>query len=327
MAHPEAQLSRLPVLAIVGPTASGKSMIAMAVAEALGLEIVSIDSMTIYRGLDIGTAKPSEADRERVPHHLIDIADPKHPYNVSQFQMTARAAISDIHARNRVPLLVGGAGLYFRAVVDDLRFPPADELVRTRLETQDPAELRARLATHDPRAAETVDLSNLRRVVRALEVIEITGSPFSAFRASWDSYESRYELSVIGLRTESDELDRRIRDRTRAMIRDGLLDEVRRLLGSGAREYLTASRAIAYRQIVSHLDGEITLDDAVEQIVIATRQYARRQMVWFRKDPRVEWLDSGPSADAAVLARFRAAIDGSGIHRESMRTVGEGPID
>lgn len=289
-----------PVLAIVGPTASGKSEIALSIAEQTGAEIVAVDSMTIYRGMDIGTAKPSAADRQRVPHHLLDIADPAKPYSVAQFQRAARAAIAAIHARGSLPLLVGGSGLYFRAVVDDLQFPPTDPGVRERISTQDAQELRRALATNDPIAHQRIEEGNVRRVIRALEVMELTGTPFSAFRASWDTYESRYDLRVAGLRLDADALSRRIAERTQTMLDAGLEEEVRGLLQRGLRDALTASRAIAYREMVAVVDGVLDRSEAQRLIEAATRQYARRQMAWFRKDPRIQWVDALNGASEAV---------------------------
>lgn len=292
-----------PVLALIGPTASGKTEIGIRLAEALGAEIVAVDSITIYRGMDVGTAKPTAEQRARVPHHLLDVADPSEPYSVARFQRAARAAIAGIHARRRVPLLVGGSGLYFRAVVDDLVFPPTDAGLRARLGRLPPEDLAARLRDLDPSSAGRIDPANLRRVVRALEVAELTGAPFSEFRASWDRYQSRYDLTVAGLRIDGDALAARVAERTRAMLDGGLVDEVRRLLDRGLRDALTASRAIAYREVVSYLDGAVTLDEVAALISSATRRYARRQMIWFRKDPRVRWIEAGdpdPTARAAL---------------------------
>lgn len=294
------QLRPQPVLAIVGPTASGKSEIAMTVAEQVGAEIVAVDSMTIYRGMDIGTAKPTAVDRERVPHHLLDIADPAKPYSVAQFQRAARAAIAGIHARGSLPLLVGGSGLYFRAVVDDLQFPPTDPGVRERISTQDPHELRRALAAKDPIAHQRIEEGNIRRVIRALEVMELTGTPFSAFRASWDTYQSRYDVRIAGLRRDAEALSRRIAERTQTMLDAGLEDEVRVLLHQGLRDALTASRAIAYREMVAVVDGVLNRSEAKSLIEAATRQYARRQMTWFRKDPRIQWVDPSNGTSDAV---------------------------
>jgi tRNA dimethylallyltransferase len=294
------------VLALIGPTGAGKTEIALALAPALRAEIVSIDSMQIYRGMDIGTAKAGQDERAKVPHHMIDIADPAHPYSVAQFQRAARAAIAQVSARGRVPLLVGGSGLYFRAVVDDLKFPPTDDLVRARVAADDPERLLERLRIADPQAAERIEPANVRRIVRALEVLELTGQPFSAFRESWDEYRSRYDLVVAGLRLDPALLDQRIDQRTRAMFASGLIDEVKSLLDQGLRSALTASRAIAYKEAVASLDGEMTRDEAVAATALATRRFARRQMTWFRKDPRIRWFDAAGETVAREVHDFLA---------------------
>lgn len=280
------------VLALLGPTGAGKTAVSLAVAPAVRAEIVGVDSMQIYRGMDLGTAKPTPEERRRVPYHLIDIADPGTPFSVAAFQGAARAAIDAILLRGRVALLVGGSGLYYRAVVDDLEFPPTDPAVRRSIERGHPSELAASLRARDPEAAERIDPANVRRVVRALEVMELTSRRFSEFRTAWDRYESRYDLVAAGLLVEPDDLARRIAARVDRMLEAGLVDEVRGLLERGFRSSLTASRAIAYPEIVAHLEGSITLDDAREQIVRNTRRYARRQMSWFRADPRTRWFDA-----------------------------------
>jgi len=287
------------VLALVGPTAAGKTEISLEVAPGLRAEIVSLDSMQVYRGMEIGTAKPSAEERSRVPHHMLDVADPARAYSVAAFQSAARAAVEGILARGRRALLVGGSGLYYRAVVDELRFPPTDPRVRGEIEREDPADLLARLRARDPEAAERIEPANVRRVVRALEVIELTGRSFSEFRTTWDRYESRYDLVVGGIYLSRETLVRRIEARVDAMIERGLIDEARALLDRGLRGALTASRAIAYQEAVAHLDGAITLEEVKEQIVRSTRRLARRQMSWFRADPRVRWFD-GRQTERAV---------------------------
>jgi tRNA dimethylallyltransferase len=278
-----------PLLALVGPTASGKSSIAVETAEALGAEIVSADSMTVYRGMDVGTAKPTEAERARVPHHVLDVADPRAPFTVAEYQRLAREAIADIGSRAGLPLVVGGSGLYFRAAVDDLKFPPSDPAVRAQLETEDSDKLARRLKEQDPDALSFIDPANRRRVVRALEVIELTGRPFSSFREEWDRYEP---ATVAGLRVSDETLDARIRARLVAMLEGGLLDEVRRLIGIGCRDALTSSQAIAYREAIAVLDGLMTEGEFLEESARATRRLARRQMSWFRRDPRIRWFDA-----------------------------------
>jgi tRNA dimethylallyltransferase len=292
--EPESERPRRPpvVLALVGPTGAGKTRIALELAPALRAEVVSIDSMQIYRGMDVGTAKPGPQERARVPHHLVDVADPARPYSVAAFQRAARTAIEGILARGRVPLLVGGSGLYFRAVVDELEFPPTDPSVRARIGRSDPAELMAALRARDPDAASRIAPANVRRIVRALEVIEITSRRFSEFRAAWDRYASRYDLVPAGLRMNPDLLGVRIAERTDRMLEGGLVEEVRGLLDRGLRTALTASKAIAYPEVVAHLDGAMTPAEARAGIIRNTRRYARRQMGWFRADPRIVWFDA-----------------------------------
>lgn len=280
-----------PVLAIVGPTGIGKSAAALVLAEHLRAEIVAVDAFTVYRGMDIGTAKPTPADRARVPHHLIDVLEPTEECTVQWVQQAGRVAIDDVLGRAAIPLLVGGSGLYFRAVVDPLEFPPTDPAVRAGIEARyrnDPAEAHAALAAVDPQAAGRIDPGNLRRSVRALEVIALTGRPFSAWRRAWEAYDSVYpQLRVIGLRLPRDELAARLDRRVDAMIADGLIDECRAL---AARDLsATARQAIGYAEVLDHLGGRCTLDEAVARIKIRTRQYAVRQERWFSVDPRVRW--------------------------------------
>lgn len=277
------------LLALVGPTASGKTHIATEIAAQFNLEVVCADSMTVYRGMDIGTAKPDSNARARVRHHLLDIADHAEPFSVAEFQRHARAALAEIGARGRRALVVGGSGLYFRAVVDELAFPPADPAIRARLEAEPADVLAARLRAADPEAASFVDTANRRRVVRALEVIEATGKPFSGFRSEWSRFSPVF---AAGLQVDGAILEGRIRARLEGMLAGGFLDEVRKLLSCGLRESLTASRAVAYPQALAHLDGAATQDEFVEAVVRATRRLARRQMSWFRRDPRIRWFDA-----------------------------------
>jgi tRNA dimethylallyltransferase len=259
--------------------------------------------MTVYRGMDIGTAKPSPADRARALHHLLDVADPGEAFSVARYQGLARAAFQDIRARGAVPLVTGGSGLYFRAAVDDLDFPPTDAAVRARLEIEDTESLAVRLKKEDPDAATFVDLVNRRRVVRALEVIELTGRPFSSFRDAW----GRYTPAIAaGLAPPLDELDARIERRLKGMLDEGLLDEVRALLKDGHREAVTSSQAIPYRQAVDLIEDRMTRDEFLEQATRATRRLARRQLSWFRRDPRITWFDADQSerAQAEVGAYY-----------------------
>ena len=299
-------------VAIVGPTASGKSAVALAVAERLGdVDLLSIDSMQVYRGMDIGTAKPSPEERARVPHHLLDLVDPSHDFTVAEFQRAYRDAVADIASRGRRMILVGGTGLYHRAVIDDLDLPGEWPEIRSGLlaeaELLGPEPLHARLATLDPAAAARIEPGNTRRTVRALEVCVGSGRPFSSFGPGLDVY-PQTPIVQIGLRWDRDVLAARIERRVRAMIDAGLVDEVRALRASGLSR--TASQALGYKELLAHLEGAQPLDGAVEQIVVRTRQFAVRQLRWFQRDPRVRWVDvaddpvveSGPIVAAALDA-------------------------
>jgi len=291
------------VCALVGPTAVGKTLAALEVAESIGAEIVSVDSMQVYRAMDIGTDKAGPEVRARVPHHLLDLCDPDHELTVAEFQGLARDAIEDIAGRGRTPLLVGGSGLYFRAVVDDLEFPPRSLELRTSLEERidelGAEALYAELRELDPWAASRIEPNNARRIVRALEVIELTGRPFSA-NTAWDRYESRYDLRVAGLERPREELYERIEQRVERMVERGLAEEVRALDQRGMSA--TARQALGYKQI---LDAGPNADpEGVRgEIVRATKRFARRQLSWFKSDPRIEWVD--PS-DPALADRLRA---------------------
>jgi len=312
-----------PVIAVLGPTAAGKSDLALRLARDLGGEIINADSMQLYRGMDIGTAKLTAGQRQGIPHHLLDVWDVRYPANVAEYQRMARDAIAAVAARGRVPILAGGSGLYLRAALDDLNFPGTDPAVRERLEAElaelaarGPAELHARLAALDPAAAAAILPSNGRRIVRALEVIELSGPGFTA---TLPTYESLYPAVQIGLRVSRGELDRRIATRVDRMWQAGLVDEVRGLERAGLREGRTASRALGYAQVLRFLAGEWTEDEAREQTVKATRRFARRQESWFRRDPRVIWLDTGPGAD--LPAQAVATIDRCGSPSAGSRST------
>lgn len=291
------------VVAVLGPTATGKSGLGIALAQALGGEVINADSMQLYRGMDIGTAKLTEPQRQGVPHHLLDIWDVRQAASAAEYQDLARAAIAAIQARGRVPVLVGGSGLYVRAALDDLNFPCTVPSIRERLETElttmGAGALHERLASLDPAAAAAILPSNGRRIVRALEVIELTGGPFSA---TMPGYESLYPAVQLGLRVDRAELDLRIGARAGRMWRDGFVAEVRGLEARGLREGLTASRALGYAQVLRHLAGEWTDEQARQETVRATRKFARRQESWFRRDPRIVWLDAGQDSQALLAA-------------------------
>ncbi|WP_035812381.1 tRNA (adenosine(37)-N6)-dimethylallyltransferase MiaA [Jiangella gansuensis] len=287
--------SDTPVVAVVGPTAAGKSDLAVELALRLGGEVVNADSMQLYRGMDIGTAKLTVAERRGVPHHLLDIYDVTQPATVAEFQGLARAAIDDCHRRGVVPVLAGGSALYVRAVLDRFEFPGTDPRIRERLEAElaevGAAQLHSRLAVHDPAAAAAILPTNGRRVVRALEVIELTGRPFTATLPP-RTYAYDHVLQ-IGLDVPRDQLDARIERRVDIMWERGLVDEVRRLAENGLREGPTASRALGYAQVLAFLDGGdtgYTEELARTETVQATRRFARRQHGWFGKDDRVVWL-------------------------------------
>ncbi|MDQ4084415.1 MAG: tRNA (adenosine(37)-N6)-dimethylallyltransferase MiaA [Actinomycetota bacterium] len=295
-----------PVVAVVGPTAAGKSDLAVDLAEHLGGEVVNGDSMQVYRGMDIGTAKLSPAQRRGVPHHLLDVLDVTEPATVAQFQRWAREAIDDCRSRGRTPVLVGGSALYVRAVLDRFEFPGTDPDVRARLERQlaehGPQRMHAVLAGSDPEAAARILPGNGRRIVRALEVIALTGRPFSA-RLPEHVYHYD-DVRQVGVDVPRSVLDERIALRVEQMWAAGLVEEVRRLEARGLREGRTASRALGYAQVLRFLAGEYDEDTARERTVSATRRFARRQDSWFRKDPRIRWLAYD---DPALLARARDA--------------------
>lgn len=297
-----------PVVAIVGPTASGKTSLSLDLAQELGGEVVNTDAMQVYRGMDIGTAKLPPAERRGVPHHLLDTLDVREPATVAQFQAWARAAVADIRGRGATPVLVGGSALYTRAILDRFDFPGTDADVRARFETElevvGPEALHARLRDLDPVAAERIEPENGRRIVRALEVIELTGQSFSARLPVQEYYDPA--TVQVGVEIERDVLEERIRARVRTMFETGLLDEVERLLAAGLAEGRTASRAIGYPQAIAVLAGEMDVAEAQERTVIATRRFARRQMAWWKNDPRITWVRyDDPDRVAKALAVVR----------------------
>jgi tRNA dimethylallyltransferase len=297
-----------PVIAVVGPTAVGKSELSLSLARTLDGEVVNADSMQLYQGMDIGTAKLSETERAGVPHHLLDIWPVTQAASVSEYQRLARRAIDDIRARGRTPILVGGSGLYVRAAIDNLQFPGTDSHVRARLDAElehlGSAAMHARLAAVDPAAAAAILPGNGRRIVRALEVIELSGQPFTA---TLPEYESVYPVIQLGLAMPRPELDRRIAERVQRMWELGLVGEVRRLEQVGLRAGRTASRALGYAQVLRSLAGDWTEDEAAAQTVSATRRFVRRQESWFRRDPRVTWIEAGAGLADRALAVAQSA--------------------
>ena len=301
----------MTLIAVVGATAAGKSDLAVELALALDGEVVNADSMQLYRGMDIGTAKLPPAERAGVPHHLLDIWEVTRTASVSEYQQFARAAIAEIRGRGRIPILVGGSGLYVRAAIDNLEFPGTDPLLRDGLEAEladlGAAALHARLARADPAAAAAILPGNGRRIVRALEVIELSGRPFSA---TLPDYESVYPAVQLGLQLPRDELDRRVAGRVSRMWQAGLVAEVRELAGRGLRQGRTASRALGYAQVLRFLAGEWTQEQAAAETARATRRFARRQESWFRRDPRISWL---PADEPGLAGRALAVLRESGL--------------
>jgi tRNA dimethylallyltransferase len=304
------QPRRLPLLAIVGPTATGKTGLAIELALRLNGEIVSADSRQVYQGMDIGTAKPTPEQRALVPHHLLDIITPNTSYTLTQYQADAQAAIDAIHARGRLPLLVGGTGLYIRAVVDNLAIPevPPQWSLRRELEEQAAREgaaaLHARLAALDPASAARIDPANVRRVIRALEVCLVTGQPFSAQQGA---RLSPYHTLLLGLTCERARLYERADRRVDAMIAAGLVDEVRALVAQGYDWHLPAMTSLGYGEIGAYLRGETSLAEAIERLRHNTHRYIRRQYTWFRPDSRIHWLEcEAPGLEDAALALIQA---------------------
>jgi tRNA dimethylallyltransferase len=282
----------VPIVAVVGATASGKSGLSLELAERLGGEVVNTDAMQVYRGMDVGTAKLPPAERRGIPHHLLDTLSVRDPATVAQFQGWARTVIGQLRARGRAPVLVGGSALYTRAIIDRFEFPGTDEAVRNRLEAElgevgSPA-LHQRLREVDPATAARIPVENGRRIVRALEVIELTGAVYTPDLPTFQYLDPH--TVQIGVDIDRPTLDARIEQRVDLMFDGGFVDEVARLLDEGLAAGRTASRAIGYHQVAAHLAGDLTLAEARDRTVFATRRFARRQDGWFRKDPRITWI-------------------------------------
>ena len=293
-----------PVL-LAGPTAVGKSAVALALAEMLGGEIISVDSMQVYRGLDLGTAKPSAAERARVPHHLLDVVELSEAFDAAQFVRLATAAVVEIQARGRVPIFCGGTGLYFKAWLEGLgEAPPSDARVRAELEATPLAELLAELEQRDPLTYARIDRQNPRRVIRAVEVIRLTGKPFSAQRANWNpEVRSQKSEVIFCFSREPADLRARIETRVDTMFAAGLVDETRALLSLGLQQNRNAMQALGYRQVVAHLAGERGLAETIALVKTKTWQFARRQGTWFRSQLSVERVPLAADADATSVAR------------------------
>lgn len=299
---------------LAGPTAVGKSEIALALAEKIGGEIISVDSMQVYRGLDIGTAKPSAAERARVRHHLIDVIDLTEPFDAARFVGLANAAVADIQLRRRTPIFCGGTGLYFKAFLEGLGdTPPADEKLRAALEAAPQADLLQELAERDPAAYENIDRKNPRRVIRAVEVIRLTGKAYSKQRAEWRSKiqgpsafatlrRDKQSKAIFGMTRETPDLRARIDTRVDAMFERGLVEETRELPEHALAQNKTAMQALGYRQVVEHLRGQCSLPETIELVKIKTRQFAKRQMTWFNRQLDLQWLELSPTQEPEAIA-------------------------
>lgn len=300
------------LVAIVGATATGKSDLAIALARELGGEVINADASQLYRGMDIGTAKVPVAGRQQVPHHQLDVLAVTESASVAAYQRAARADVDAIVGRGAVPILVGGSGLYVKSVLDPLVFPGTDTEVRARLEAEairsGPHALHQQLATVDPVAARAIPPANQRRVIRALEVVELTGRPFSATLPREEYVRPTVQ---VGLRRDPDELHGAIADRVHTMIDAGLIAEVAELVDRGLRDGRTARTALGYAQMLRFLDGELSLEIAVEDTITATRAFAKRQVKWFRRDPRITWLDAASPSDQLLEESLAILRQGS----------------
>lgn len=286
------------IIALIGPTAAGKSAVALDLAAQIGGEILSLDSMQVYRGMDIGTAKPSLVEQARVPHRLIDVVDPNESFTVARFVGMAQGVIENT---SKPLVAVGGTPLYYKALFEGMfAGPGADEAIRRRLADEPPESLHERLARIDPAAAQRIHMNDRKRLVRAIEVFELTGRPISSLQSDWTSGEARYRARWFGLHWEREALNRRINARVKSMLAAGWVDEVRHLLQRFGALSKTAGEATGYHELIEHVQGRLSLDDAAEQIKIATRQLARRQMKWLRRFPNVQWLEGDQPVERVV---------------------------
>lgn len=308
-----ARAAKPPILVILGPTASGKSAVAMEVALRTGAEILSVDSMQVYRDMDIGTAKPTADERSRVPHHLVDVVRPDEPFTVARFVERADAVIASARQRGVRLIATGGTPMYYKALFIGLfDGPGADPAIRERLASEPVEVLHQRLGTVDPEAASRIHVNDRKRLVRALEVYELTGRPISSFQTEWDQPRARHPAVWVGLRWDREALNRRINARTKQMVQAGWIEETAALLPKYGNLSPTAAEATGYRQWIDHLSGRITREEATESIKIATRQLAGRQIKWFRRFPGVHWLDGAETSQAnatRAIARWNAASD------------------
>ena len=316
--HPPPSILHPPVF-LTGPTAVGKSAVALALAEKICGEIISVDSMQVYRGLDLGTAKPTAEERGRVPHHLVDICDLREAFDAAQFVRLAQRAVAEIQARGRTPIFCGGTGLYFQAFLAGLgAAPPADEKLRAELEATPLERLLEELRERDPETFEKIDRKNQRRVIRAIEVIRLTGKKFSVQRASWESASriTHHASRIVCLTRSPNDLRHRINQRVDEMFSRGLVKETRHLLKHGLAENRTAMQAIGYRQVVEYLRGERDLAETMELVKTRTRQFAKRQLTWFRRHGNCQWLELKPDETVAGTLT-RIAFDAQNVYRKS----------
>lgn len=296
------------IIALIGPTASGKSALALALAKQMGAEILSVDSMQIYRGMDVGTAKPTRDEQSAVRHHLIDIADPNETFTVARYVELADAVITDAARRNVTLIATGGTPMYFKALFEGIfQGPGTNSAVRESLADQTNEALHARLSRIDPAAAARIHLNDRRRMIRAIEVHQLSGQAISSLQTDWQGRMSRHPAVWFGMDWEKEELNRRINARVKQMMADGWLEETRWLLGCFGDLSKTAAGATGYTDLIAHLRGQTTLDDAIEQIKISTRQLARRQMKWFRRFPGVTWI-SGKNTPKTTISLIASAL-------------------
>jgi len=296
-----------PLTFIVGCTGSGKGTVGRELAGRVGGEIVSLDSMKVYRRMDVGTAKPSPEVRRQIPHHVIDVVEPSEDFSVARYVEHAERAIADIRRRSKPVLIVGGTPLYLKALTEGLfEGPGADPQIRTRLIAEAKAEgsatLHERLKRVDPQAAERIHRNDLRRIVRALEIFELTGKPITALQEQWDRDRTKHEFILIGLRRELADQNHRTNERIRRMIEAGFVDEVRSLLAEPRRLSTSARQALGYAEIIQHLEGKLSLADAIEMVKINTRQFAKAQRTWFKRFRKTEWIDLNADSTASVVA-------------------------
>lgn len=300
-------MARPTLFFLVGPTASGKTAVGIEAALRIGAEILSLDSMAVYRGMDIGTAKPTADERARVPHHLLDLAAPHEAFSTGRYLEAAEAAVADVASRGRRPLFVGGTALYLKALTEGFFHGPAADwplrrsLIAEAEERGTPA-LHERLRAVDPAAAARIHPNDLRRIVRALEVYQATGRPISEQQTQFGRPSERHECRIAGIRRERSDLHERINRRVEAMFAAGLLDEVRRLLESPPGISHAAAQFVGYREAIAHLRGKLSLPEAIEKVKARTRQFAKRQLTWFRSFPQICWVDAGPASTAEALA-------------------------